>query len=241
LAEIRYLSNPPIREAVFGINFGSIVEVNSYESLVPKLKYIFPNSTKKTSLFGFSEGTIKPEFKNSGFFLANKERNETLELDSSGIVYGIKGNYESWDKSFSVFEDVLKIFKENIENSDLLIKFITVKFENRMNFDKNEYENLESGLKFKPIVTYTDNRIYNYFLNVNDKVDDQMQSSLAIRLHECRRDSNKLHLDTIISVFKLKNTNLNLANLKSEFNDLRKLKNKIFFSSFDDQIINQYA
>jgi len=241
LAEIRYLSNPPIKEAVFGISFGSIVEVGIYESLVPKLKHVFPNSTKKTSLFAFSDGIIKPELKNSGFLLANKKKNETLELDRSSIVYGIKNNYESWNKSFSVFEDVLKTFKENTENSDLLIKFITVKFENRMNFDKNEYENLESGLKVKPVVSYTSNRIYNYFLNVNDKVDDKMHSSLEIRLRECARDSKKLHLDTTISVLRLQNTNLNLENLKSEFNYLRKLKNRIFFSSFDDQIINQYA
>lgn len=237
MSKPNYLSKAPIKEAAFGINFDEPVSLDFWDSIIIELKDLFPKKTNRnTFVFGFNQEPNK--VKVDGYYLKDSNNRITLQLLKTGFVLSFGKPYEGWEKSYKSFDTVLRLTLSSIVKVNP--KILSVKYVNRMNFTKVEFIEYFQLFNAKPIYPSLSKDVSNYQMHVSEKLPQNTKTNFISNSTECGSDENVIHLDTHISVVREINKQSNFENIGEEFDDLRKIKNEIFFNSFDNKILKQY-
>jgi len=240
LEKYRNLSNPPIKEVAIGLFYAESIPLEFYGELLSVYKGLEYVINEKTVInFTFNDGLSSPSIVKDGSLIHSNDKDSTIQLDKKGVIFTFKAKYDSWE---TTYEDV-QFFLDSLNNGDLsksLVKTISVKYLNRINFKASEYRDILSNVKFRPSNLDNDTPPQSYMTHVQRKVQDTITTNLISNLKLCGNDDQLFHLDTQISV--IKETSLPLKQFADpvHFTELREIKNKLFFSCFDEKLMSKY-
>ncbi|MBN7814208.1 TIGR04255 family protein [Algoriphagus pacificus] len=239
------LQNAPIKEAVFDIRIDKI-NIQKPEELLKIRDFLsgnFPelkNIHKVHGTIQLKDGiSIKSDTKSdlNGFSFISKDKSKQIQVRLDGFTLNVLKPYESWETHFSEFivhwETYSKLFAPN------KILRIATRFINRIEIPI-PFTRFEDYLNVVPAIPKSlPKSIKNFFLQVQVPCDDGYREAILTQAIE-PRNNNTLPVIIDIDVFQELGLTNDLEKLTTNFNEIRKIKNKIFIDCISEKTLNQY-
>lgn len=224
------LEDTPIKEIIFSISYGEIVDKNCFENFV-NLDFIKNHFEEKkptvTNEFQITANGVNVLKDNSGFHL--KKENEILQMRKGSLSYHQINEYRDYE---DMLLSLIKYWEhfQLITTDSLTITDISVRYINY--FEINEFNSVSELIQLYPkqskgrdISNFQNSITFSYSDSPQYKINavsTQPQSSFAL-------------LDINVN----KKTN-NKTDLASEFKPLREIKNRVFFDSITAKALLKY-
>jgi uncharacterized protein (TIGR04255 family) len=225
--------NAPIREAVFDIkvdklNINQIEDLKSFYELV---KDNFPSEKKKhniTGLIQFSpEDPIvsKAQSDLTGYVFISKDQTRQIQVRIDGITLNILKPYENWDTHFEIFIEMWEIYKKKFSPNNVIR--IASRFINKIDIPLPFEDFQEYILNMPPIPKNLPQTFSTFFMQIQVPCNDSYRNAIITETIEPIIES-KLPFILDIDVFQELNVQNSTESIKSNFSDIRKIKNDIF-------------
>lgn len=241
---IEKFKTPPIREAVFIINFSKSISFEKIKQLVnedliikkyPIYQVAIQNNLKvdakgnapSTSLQRLQEGLI---------FRTSKDLPEwVLQVKKNNVLLHKINNYSTWENLIQELETILQVLGK-IFRSETQIKDIGIRYINHIPIDKNV--ELRDWFKFLPEPIANVNTNFNKFLLQSDIEKDGMTGLIIESIININSIANFV-IDIRVSK-QLNNVEIGYDFIESDLRQIRDFKNQVFFSIITDNLKNKF-
>lgn len=240
------LAKPPVVTAIFQLKFDrGAVKVEDFLKCDSSLKRIFPKRNENIeSSLSISPSTRIPlgkaqvsgvtDTRRVGYVYFTTDQKEKLALSESDITYTTEKSYEGWDSFKEFVLRVLGILQPVMEN--VTIRRTSIRFINQFNFEKFD----DPTAYFNTLITSSKNEgnllypLMKYGFKLTYDIEENVYSIV---------NQNVEHLpDKFAYIFDIDVLNRN--NLMFEINtvsdileQLRNIKNEIFFGNVTDKTL----
>jgi len=240
------LKAPPIKEAIFDLRFSSESKllVEDIEQFCKNIENDFTN-TLPIFLFkiegnaSINSSQISHNNVKIGFKLSRENDSSIFQITNDGFTFSKLSPYSNWEdlknNAFKYLNLLLKYFP-NIQFQKIALRYI-----NEFNLDIKLGESINESLLIVP--AYSDQlprELESYFtqLVIPDK-NLGLKCIIHFAMQPLQNEKFKILLD--IDVIKEQNYSAeSIETLKNEFQNLRELKNKVFFNSLTIKVINNF-
>ena len=239
-----HLENAPIVEAV--IDFRVIPQEQvSAEKFADLGLFVGEQYTKKGSIqsieamFGMVHGkplgTSQTQM-DLGF--RYQTESEIAQFRMDGFTFNKIAPYTTWNE---VFDEAFRLWKVYVNVAKpRQVSRVAVRYINRLQLpavtDLREY--LEAPPQLPEPIPQV---IQDFLTRVNVSDDKRNASAVIVQALEPRTDPNAISLLLDIDAFREVNDKLDDTELRLVFEQLRELKNEIFYASVTDKIVEKYA
>ena len=229
---MRY-SKAPIKEAVFDIRVGSLTNCNidQLELIHDAIKEKYPNKRKAINFSAKLEIKDEKQILNEessnilGFIYSNTDNTRQVQFRLDGFTYNLISPYTDWSDFSSEAFRLFEIYKTNFKPNNIIR--IALRYINRIELPLPFNDFSEFILNMPPIPNCLPQSFNHFFMQINvpcGKVDTSVVLTETIE----PISNNRLPFILDIDVFKLGQINDSTEILKSEFEELRTIKNSIF-------------
>ncbi len=232
--------NAPIREAVFDVRIDKldIETVEQLASFKDKIIGDFPIEKKKynvTGSFNFADESIVEKSTNRqllGYIFLSNDGTRQIQARSDGFTFNVLKPYDNWEVHFEVF------VKNWIEYSNLFkpskILRIATRYINRIELPLPFKTFHEYILNTPPIPSCLPQAFSNFFMQIQVPHSDNYRRVIITETIEPPVDS-KLPFILDIDVFQEEGIENLEEKLRSEFYNIRQIKNQIFECCITDK------
>jgi len=240
--EYTKLNNPPIAVALFQLRYETDnFDFNQFDSRIRKY---LPNRHENINVgidfnktnFPIGESPVlgKANAKIGSHLYYSKNQKTKIEISSSSFTYICEEQYEGWDNFKSEILKYLKIIEPELSNSK--VSRISLRFINKFMFkefdDPSKYFNIlvtsVSDKNFYPLEQYGFRMIMN--------IPDSDIISIVNHNVENITDGNYIYIFDI-DVIDRQNIFYDIQTIESTINNLRDVKDKIFFDTITSETI----
>lgn len=230
------LKQAPVMVAIIEIRYDSPNEIDM--AFIKKsdstIRKEFPN--RRENLSGninmptpiIGEGTVRFTSKHEGFTYTTNDKERTIDIGKNRIGYTFHGEYNSWDsfKNDAIYYfDLFSFLLNTVKISRISIRFINDIKLKEIN-DPTEYFNTFISAKEDSIEYPVDSFSFRYSMAIDKKTKVNVAHSLEEKI-----DKNDIH-DYILDIDVLSFVeNFNLTDLSQKLDELRNIKNDIFFKT----------
>ncbi len=244
MAKQRYLKNAPIVEALIDIRAKnpSSFQVKEFSSLRETLKEDYPTVDERRLLEWKGEIAGKQiaqtiEDKGlSGYFFKASDGKSVVQFRGDGFTFSRLAPYRKWETVLSEATRLWKLYSSKALPE--VITRIAVRYINRLELLLPIYD-FSDYLTAPPPIPDSLPQEVSQFLT---KVVIQESDITANIIQALERSSTPDHVAIIldIDVFKLRETGFDENSFWAEFEQLRELKNRIFFESITEKAARLY-
>ena len=248
MAKPKYLSNAPIVEAIidFRVKLPSSFDVSRFSSLKEPLKDSYPRLEKKRLVqFGLQ---ITPErFQQtledkgpSGYFLTSDDGKNVAQFREDGFTFSRLRPYTKWETVFPEARRLWKLYFD--EASPELVTRIAVRYINQMNIPL-PIDDFAHYLTAPPTVPTTLPQTVSQFMT-RIVIHDEKQDISANITQALQKGAKPEYVTIIldIDVYKAKESGSGFeeSEMWPTFEQLRELKNRIFFESITENSVRLF-
>lgn len=231
---------PPIKEAVFIINFQRPISIEKITS--------FSKDKEISKKYPFTQVSIQNNFRidakkdfsstsfqklQDGLIFRTSEKNAewVLQIKRAGILLHKVGNYSSWENLISELKHLLFVFNKSV-GTDIEMKEVGIRYINHIPISKSQP--LGDWFKLLPPNIEGIPTKFNKFLLQMDVDENELKGLIVESVLEI---NSILNFVIDLRVTKaLRNVNVSFENLDAHLTEVREFKNKIFFSIITDNI-----
>lgn len=185
---------------------------------------------------GSSEVSKRKEW--NGFRLENSSKDHVVQFTPTGVVFSNLENYESWESFHQEALQLWEIFYDIAKPTT--INRLGVRYLNKIQLEQGE--KVSDYLKKLPDNGYNALNLpltkKSFFYQENYEVPDYSYSVNWVCTEQSQGANRFLIVD--IDVYKSELIDLEKSKLISHLNQIRWLKNKIFFNSITDLALNKF-
>ena len=230
------LNNPPVILAAMEIryvlpqDFKISILKKDEEFINENLPVRLDNFTGNISMPNPTEGlsTAQVTNKQTGYVYLNKEKNKRLLISNENISYVIEGKYYGWEGFKKECIGYIDHFKQILD--DIVIQRISIRFINRLIFNElnaiEDYFNVAISASEGTIEYPIDTYFIKYGIHIPES---KIRANVVQSLEERSTDSYLFIFD--IDVLHDIQENFHTIDFEEKFEELRKLKNDIFFKN----------
>jgi len=228
------LKHTPIQEIMLAITYDGSITLDVLEEFkntaFTKARMPYSNPTFNANVKLSASKNLETSSRNEGFFLKNAEiPDRALHIRFGSMTLHLLNRYESLSNLIKELEcywiEFIKIAK------DITVKSISVRYLNLIT--KNNDEAIEKYVTIYPNHPFKDTKV-DAFTNIRFKLED---ASVTLVMTEGEiRNEHGIILDYTVN----KNISKGDPDVFNTFNNLRTLKNTVFFKSITDHTINKY-
>lgn len=239
------LSKPPIQEAIFDIRFSTSTEnvLDKISVFADKVKDRYPNKKDKIEFKmqfdpKMGEPAQTPDGKRIvGCLLRNDENRKIIQTSTNSFSCHLLPPYAVWDELFDMMQTEWRLFSGLLE--DVNIERVGVRYINSIEFDFEQGDLLVDYLRLTPAApSDLPQTLDNYFLQVTMPFDDHYKANVTSTLRSITNGRVNVLLD--IDVFHL-NSNVDMNDIfNTLFPEMRKIKNRIFYSVATPKALKNY-
>lgn len=241
---IEKFANPPIREAVFIINFSKPISIEKIKQLTNEellvKKYPFSQVAIQSNLRidtkGNSPSTSFQKLQDGLIFRTSKDQPEwVLQVKRTNVLLHKIGNYSTWEALIEELKVVLKILANKFGN-DAHIKDIGIRYINHIPLPNDVV--IRDWFKFLPEPIMGVKTNFNKFLLQLDIEKDGMTGLLIESILNINAIANFV-IDIRVSK-QLKNIDIEYHVLKDHLTQIRDFKNQVFFSIITENLKTKF-
>ncbi len=230
------LNNPPVILAAMEIrymlpkDFKVSILKKDEEFININLPDRLDNFTGNINMPNPTEGlsTAQVTNKQTGYIYLNKEKNKRLLISNENISYVIEGKYPGWEVFIKECLDYIDHFKQIL--GDIVILRMSIRFINRLMFNElnaiEDYFNVAISASEGTIEYPIDTYFIKYGIHIPET---GIRANVVQSLEERSADSYLFIFD--IDVLHDMQENFYSINFEENFEELRNLKNDIFFKN----------
>lgn len=241
----KLLKKPPIREAVIEIRFKTEIDysVNDLYSISKSLSPDFEigeKEFKKGLTIKLSEEGAQGSTENMlmGYNFKNKNKGLYLKVRKNSFAVGKLSPYISWDNFFNDFKNMWKIFTDSYNLKQ--ISRVGVRFINAMEIPAIEKFDFDEYLTSCPKVPdELPNKLCKFFTQIVIPCDLE-NTFLTINQNMEGASENDEFIGVILDIdaYSVKEYNYkNIGQIESTLEKLRIIKNKAFFNSVTNKLL----
>ncbi len=240
MAENQKLKNPPIKETILAVSFSESVEFSQLEKFAqnPNIATLFPRVNKGYEAEIKIEGTKSPksEFRSEGLLLiGNAGENRHLHIRRGQMSFHAIKEYCEFEQFLEQFIVIWDEFQVTV--GEKAVTSLSVRYLNEI--ERKDGEALTEVLKIYPIHPFQVERKYNSLINLRFKCRENPEVHANVVTATIERDQNQYVVLDIILTKKFR-TAPNKSKLKEIAQELRELKNGIFFECITETTRNRY-
>lgn len=240
------LENPPVVVAICQIKFdeGSVT-IEDFLPFDTNLRRLLPNRNDKIATsISIKNNTPIPlgkvpingysDAKVAGYLYFSKDQKEKFEISTDGITYTSEVEYSGWDNFKATVIKYLELFKPILEK--ITIKRTSIRFVNQ--FEIEEFD--DPAEYFNTVISSIDNKehlpypLLKYGFRMTVDVKEGVYS--IINQNVDKRTDNFIYIFDI-DVLNRSNLLYTSEAIGDVLEDLRAIKNNIFFSNITDKTI----
>jgi len=246
MARQRHLSNAPITETIidFRVKLPAKFDVQEFLSLSADLSDRYPNSEPRriiTGAFGMEKGgkpfIQPPEDKGiQGYFYKSEDGKNIAQFRINGFTFNRLNPYSDWNTVLSEAQNLWELYVSKSEPE--VVTRIAVRYINRLEL-RLPINDFGDYLTAPPKVPDSLPQEVSQFLT---KVVIHEEDITANIIQSLDRSAKPDHIVIIldIDVFKVKDLGFDKENVWAEFEQLRDVKNRIFFESITEETVRLY-
>src|SRR5581483_3983865 len=177
-----------------------------------------------------------PSLEDYVYISADKKRNFKITLDR--LNYNVNETYSGWDTFIAECKRLWNIYTENFFHDDIVIKGISIRFINKITINgqissPSEVFNVSISATPEAIPEAVNNYLVRYVIPFED---GRIQANVMQSLEQFEQGIFPFVLDIDI----IQNEQIDNNKLWDYFDNLRIIKNQIFFSTISESTLNQY-
>lgn len=245
MARQRHLNNAPISEAIidFRVKLPSGFDTKKFLGIIADLSDSYPKNEPRrltTGAFGMEKGkpfTQLPKDEGiQGYFFKSEDEKNIAQFRLDGFTFNRLRPYTEWESVLSEAKRLWGIY-HSIASPEIVNR-IAVRYINRLEIelpikDFNEY--LTAPPTIPPSLPQGINQFFNRMvIHEGDKIINLVQAM------EASTDIKKIGIILDIDVFKVQGSGFDMEGIWSEFEQLRDLKNRVFFESITEKTARLY-
>lgn len=239
------LDKPPVTVALFQIKYSSQKNcLDLFRAVDAELRKVFPKMvpniaahidiSAKSIPLGKSTITGKTDARIDCYTYLSDDQKQKLRLTEDTITYLEEGEYHGWERYSDNIRKCLDIISTALEG--VLVTRTSIRFIN--NFELKDFDNPEKYVKTM-IVSSEDNVLpypvtdygFKMTMNINDNV-------YAIVNHKYDNPANKYLYIFDIDVLDRRNLVFDINMILSSVEELRNIKNEIFFKNLTQDTLD---
>lgn len=236
--------NPPVVAAMFQIHFDSsnltLEDFSKFDNSIKELGFPKRAEGIEASLnvdqskipLGKSKISATSDAKLIHYIYSSEDNNRRLTLSDSNITYIDESEYEGWTKFTDIVINILSKIDSILEHRT--IKRTSIRFLNQFNFDKFD----DPTEYFKMVISSTEKSLSfplaKYAFKTTFKVSDV---SHAVVNHFLDRIDERYIYMLDLDILDSRNYEYDLSIVKELLEQLREIKNTIFFDNVTDKLI----
>lgn len=240
----RYLSKTPITEAIIDlrVKLPPDFEVIQFSKLKEKLHERYPKMVEYSStqagigiMTGKQPGQFTKDMDPQGFFFKSEDECNVAQFRVDGFTFNRLKPYTTWDKIFSEASQLWDLYKET--SSPERITRIAVRYTNHLRIPL-PIRRLSQYLTAPPAIPdNVPNSVSSFLTRV--VIDDQETGLTAniTQALEKNTDPQNIMIILDIDVYKQEDFEIGEERVWPIFNELRNMKNRIFFGSITEETI----
>lgn len=236
---MRY-NDAPIREAVFDIRVDKLSTTKSAEDL-KAFKEVLSSEYKKVQRKLFFQGgfTISESAPSStaksdlvGFTFMNEDQTRQIQVRLDGFTFNVLNPYDSWDIHFAEFFSYWKSYNELFSPENVIR--IAARFINKIElpYTKEGFDFDDYIVNMPSIPESLPQSFLNFFMQVQVASSNQQ---LRINLTETMEPPQKDFVPFILDIDVIRDKDISIKNLESQFDEIREQKNLVFESCITDE------
>ena len=246
MAKYRHLENAPIHEAVidFRVKLPESFKLQQLEPLQKELASDYPDSktiTKTGWMFGVEQNVPMSKIVTegiSGYRLFSSDEKSVVQFRNDGFTFSRLKPYTEWE---TIFTEAKQLWAKYVEKaSPELVTRIAARYINRLELPPSI--DFDDYLTSAPIIPKSLPQLASNFLSritiIDPTSDIKVHLTQALEESVEPRDHVIIILD--IDAFKTDNYGCDDPRMWIKFNELRDMKNKVFFEMITEKTAELY-
>ncbi|MDD5037957.1 MAG: TIGR04255 family protein [Dehalococcoidales bacterium] len=243
MAKKRYLKNAPIQEALIDlrVRLSSGFDPKSFINVSEQLSAEYPKNEPRrliAGILGVKEGKlITPEDKGvQGYFFKSEDEKNIVQFRMDGFTFSRLHPYTKWETVLLEAKRLWEIY-HSVASPELITR-IAVRYINRLDIEL-PIKDFGEYLTAPPTIPASLPQEISQFLNrmvihEGDKTINLVQAMEPIT------EKKKIGIILDIDVFKIQESGFDIEDIWSEFEQLRGIKNRVFFESITEKTARLY-
>lgn len=250
MARERHLNNAPIAEAIidFRVKLSSDFKIQKFEPLKEELRDRYPKSEESHAFEGgieikkgkLSSTTVK-DMGLKGYFFKSADEKQIAQFKNDGFTFNRLRPYTRWEEIIKEAKSLWEIYVDKA--SPELVTRIAVRYINRLEipFKTDKFSHYLVAPPDIPAGLPSDIKVDGFFnrIVISDLKQD-IKANIIQALEKKGADSRFLVIILDIDVYKIQDYNIDNITIWETFEELRNMKNHIFFNSLTDETLRLF-
>lgn len=246
--EWEQLNNPPVVIALFQIVYDKVnTKLNDFIVYDEKIKRLFPKRAENigisltvsgTPMIGKSKVVGEREMRIADYIYSTEDQKKKLLIQDEKITFQDESKYKGWDSFKSQILEILQTIEQPLKNK--IIRRISIRFINRFSIDDftdpTEYFRTVISTTAEDSTNALSFPLTQYGFRLNVEVPDSTIYAIINQNLECKDvDGRKYFFD--IDVLDRKDIIFDIQIIMSILDELRTVKNDIFFNNLTEKTL----
>ncbi|MBI9039084.1 MAG: TIGR04255 family protein [Bacteroidales bacterium] len=236
---------PPIREAIFDLRIDHLADssIEKLEKIHSLISEIYPNKKKQINFvekFEFKENKkIRNESDSQvrGFLFSNKDNTCQVQIRLDGFTFNMLKPYSEWNHFSEEALRLWAIYDKNLKPNK--ITRIALRYINKIEIPISMERFQDYIINMPPIPQCLPQTFRNFFMQIDVPCDNEGTNVIVTETIE-KPLKGILPFILDIDVYKTGMIGKTIETLKSEFDNLRNLKNSTFENCITDKTRNLF-
>ena len=239
------LQKPPVILAIFQVKFDQKdPDISVFLDYDTQIRHVFPKRKDNmltnlevpgTIALGVSKITSTTNTKITGYVYSTEDHKKNLQIEQGSLVYADECKYEGWNNFKEFILSFLNIYRPQLDKFTILR--ISIRFINKISFDESE----DPTAYFNTLVSTSSDKDFAYPLTKYSfkmffNIPDTNRNAIVNQDLEINTQ-NKYDYIFDIDVLDNKNHNFDISFIEETIEELRIIKNNIFFDNITPRTI----